>query len=62
MNGIKALVLCAVLLTAGCAMSPPKPPVCDGHARKPINGRVVADAPIKQSKETTYGYGCTSDA
>ena len=32
-----AALLAAVLLAAGCSTSPPKPPVCDGSDRKPVN-------------------------
>jgi len=35
-----AVVIAAVLL-AGCKTSPPAPPVCDGKAKKPINGRTL---------------------
>lgn len=37
------VALAAALLgaSAGCKTSPPKPPVCDGKAKHPINGRTL---------------------
>lgn len=51
-----------VLLLVGCSVSPPRPPLCDGTARKPINGREATAVPFKNSKEAMHGYGCTPSA
>jgi hypothetical protein len=38
-----AASLLVAWLVAACNTSPPAPPVCDGKAKKPINGRTLTD-------------------
>ena len=52
---------CFVFVAAalsGCALSPPKPPLCDGFSKKPINERTVTPTPIA-TNEVLHGSGCT---
>ena len=54
-------MMLVLVLTSGCALSPPKPALCDGEAKKPVNGRAVTTLPAKISEGVPVG-GCTRDA
>lgn len=56
-------MLLVLALVSGCALSPPKPALCDGAAKNPINGRVVTPVPAKISGGVDISVGgCTRDA
>lgn len=56
-------MLLVLALLSGCALSPPKPALCDGTAKKPINGRAMTPVPAKISGGVGVSVGgCPRDA